>query len=245
MITSRQNALIKKIKSLKDKKFRDQENLYVAEGVKTVKTALVSNVNVTMIIGTEKGLSQVSVPNVIESITVSEDVFKTISGESTPQGVLAVIEKPKNLLTSPTSPSILLDGVSDPGNVGAIIRTAVASGYKTVYLTDDSADAFSPKSVRASMTGIFNVQVQRAERDRLLESLNCPLVIADMNGVDVFRTTVPPNFCLVIGNEANGVSDAVKRLASITVSIPMEPEMESLNASVSAGILMYALKQKL
>lgn len=242
MITSRQNALVKKIKLLKDKKYRDQENLYIVEGAKSVATALTFNKQVSVIVGTEKGLSLVDIPTFIKVETLSDDVFKAISGESTPQGILALLTKPKNVIEGKKGRSIFLDGVADPGNVGAIIRTAVASGYKNIYITEDSADAFSPKAVRASMTGIFSVNVMRGSREELLKVINCPIIIADMNGANVFDVAKFKDFCLVIGNEANGVSGLVKNSATLTVSIPMSSEMESLNASVSAGILMYALK---
>lgn len=244
MITSRSNALVKKIKLLKDKKNRDQENLYIVEGAKSVATALALNKSVQVIVGTEKGLSLLAVPNSTRVEMVSEDVFKAISGESTPQGILALLVKPENQIKGFDGCAIFLDGVADPGNVGAIIRTAVASGYKNVYLTEDSADAFSPKAVRASMTGIFSVNVMRGKREDILRVIDRPIIIADMDGANVFDVAIDKDFCLVIGNEANGVSEIVKESATTTVSIPMSAEMESLNASVSAGILMYALKQK-
>lgn len=243
MITSRSNALVKKIKLLKDKKFRDQENLYIVEGAKSVETAIKFGQDISVVVGTNYGLSLIDLPSNLKVEIVSDDVFKAISGESTPQGILALLVKPENIVKG-SDRSIFLDGVADPGNVGAIIRTAVASGYKDIYITDDSADAFSPKAVRASMTGIFSVNVMRAKRSELLSKINSEIIIADMDGVNVFDEKAPKNFCLVIGNEANGVSETVKEKASIIVSIPMEKEMESLNASVSAGILMYALKQK-
>jgi tRNA G18 (ribose-2'-O)-methylase SpoU len=167
-----------------------------------------------------------------------------VSEEKCPQGVLAVVNKPNKDLVSPNGKCLLLDGVSDPSNVGAILRTAAAAGYNEVYMTDDSADAYSNKAVRASMTGVLRVNVMRAPRERLLEVINVPLWIADMNGESVFTAKPNGDFCLVIGNEGNGVSRQVKDKASFTVSIPMDNGVESLNAAVSAGILMYNLKNK-
>lgn len=243
MITSKQNAYIKTVKSLKDKKYRDEYGLYVVEGVKMVKEAVLSGVQIQKILATEKGSEQLfnALEKVIDVELVSDIVFECLTDEVSPQGVLAVAVKPNLPITSPNGASIFLDGVSDPGNVGAIIRTAAASGYKDIYLAN-SADAYSPKSVRASMSGIYKVNVYAGEKDKLLEVINQPIVIADMNGCSVFEYKPMQEFCLVIGNEAHGVSKQLRDLAQVTVSIPMQNDMESLNASVSAGILMYALK---
>lgn len=244
MITSRQNDFIKTVRSLQLKKNRDELNLFTVEGIKAVKEAVLFGCNFFAVIGTEKALNGITYPNGVRVEEVTESVFESISSEKTPQGVMAVIYKPKCELIPPIGNCLLLDGVSDPKNVGSIIRTAVASGYKDVYLTDDSADAFSPKSVRASMTGIFRANIHYGSREELLKTISKPLVIADMGGKNVFTTPDLGEICLVIGNEGNGVSDLIKNSAKYVVSIPMQNEMESLNASVSAGILMYLLNKK-
>ncbi len=244
MITSKQNSLIKEIRSLGDKKFRDSLNLYVVENVKTVKEVLSLNLNIKAIVGTEKGLSALgATPKNFE--LVSDEVFKHVSSEISPQGVLAVIEKPQNKIEPPKNSCLLLDGVSDPSNVGAILRTAVASGYSEVYMTDISADPYSPKAVRSSMSGVFRAKIMRGELSELLANINIPIVVADMNGENVFSAKIDQKFCLVIGNEGRGVSPELKQKADKTISIPMQGGMESLNASVSAGILMYNLNSTL
>ena len=243
MITSKQNAIIKEIRSLSDKKYRDSLGLYVIESVKLVKEAIDLNLPVKVIVGTEKALSLLGAFSV-KSETVSEELYEYVSGQVSPQGVLAVVEKPLNEEFLGNGCSLLLDGVSDPTNVGAIIRTAAASGYKTIYMTEECADPFSPKAVRSAMGGIFRVNVLRESAKNLLEKIKSPIVVADMNGKNVFKESLDGDFCLVIGNEGKGVSDFVKNRATHTVSIPMENGMESLNAAVSAGILMYNLKRK-
>lgn len=242
MITSKQNPLIKQIRSLADKKFRDRLGQYVVESVKLVKEALSLNLPVIAVVGTERALEGLALDGVrVES--VSQEVFEYITTEVSPQGVLAVIEKPENKIISTSNSAILLDGVADPANVGAIIRTAVASGYETVYMTEDSADPFSPKAVRASMSGIFRVKIVRASREELLSNLKLPVIVADMNGENLFDFECPKEFCLIIGNEGHGVSKEFRERADKTVSIPMKNGMESLNAAVSAGLLMYTLKK--
>ena len=241
MITSKQNSFIKEIRSLSDKKFRDKLNLYVATGAKLVNEAIYLSLPIYAIVGTERGLKEIiKTDKRIE--TVSEEVFSSISQEVTPQGVIAVIEKPENQLVSIDGSCLLLDGVSDPLNVGAIIRTAAASGYNSVYMTEDCADPFSPKSVRASMSGVFRVKIIRDDRQSLLQVISKPIIVADMNGEDIYSTSVDGDFCLVIGNEGHGVSSEIESRAHKIVSIPMQNGVESLNAAVSAGLLMYGLK---
>ena len=243
MISSKQNSLIKEIRSLRDKKNRDNLGVFVVEGVKPVKEAVDLSLSIREIVCAEDKAEQfLGCPFRVE--VVSNQVFEYISEEVTPQGVLAVVYKNDGVLKTPTGSCLLLDGVADPTNVGAIIRTAVASGYKDIYMTPDCADAYSQKAVRCSMSGVFRANVMRGTVKDILEVINLPLCIADMDGANVFELKNDKDICLVIGNEGKGVSQTLKDRADLTVSIPMQNGVESLNASVSAGILMYALKNK-
>lgn len=241
MIISKQNALIKEIRSLSDKKNRDGLNRYLIEGVKIVAEAIKTGQKVHVVVGTEKGLNALDATGVRQEL-VCDEVFKSISSEVSPQGVIAVVEKPDSNVLSVCQKSLLLDGVSDPANVGAIVRTAAACGFDRILMTEECADPYSPKSVRSSMSGVFRVKFIRAPIDDLLGLIKVPLVVADMFGENVFEKNIGQEFCLVIGNEGRGVSQKVKSLANVTVSIPMQNGVESLNAAVSAGILMYNLK---
>ncbi len=241
MITSRTNQTIKYIRSLKDKKNRDEAGVYIVEGVKMVKEALKFNVGVQLIVLTPK-TDQAFENCACETLLVSEDVFKCISDEVTPQGVMALVKTPKTQISSPKNTCLFLDGVKDPSNVGAIVRTACACGIEEIYLAD-GADAYSPKSVRASMSGIFGVKVYSGTRDELLNAIDCPLVICDMKGENVFNANINGKVCIVVGSEAHGVSRQIKDKAQYTVSIPMTDRIESLNAAVSAGIVMYCLNK--
>ena len=241
MIWSKQNSLIKEIRSLSDKKNRDSLSKYFVEGVKMVQEAIDLSLNIFVIVGTESGLN--SIKNTTYKVEcVTDEVFSSISSDKTPQGVMCVIEKPKNTLSKPTGSCLFLDDVADPSNVGAIIRTAVSAGYTDIYMTDKSADPFSPKATRCSMTGIYKVSIMRATEQELLSIINLPIYVADMNGENVFKHKPKGEFCLVIGNEGHGVSPSVKSQAKVVVSIPMLNGLESLNASLSAGLLMYELK---
>ena len=238
MITSRQNGLVKRLRALRDKKYRDEAGEFVVEGAKSVREVLARGFTVTCVATTEKGAALISDSGLNPEI-LSDDVFKSVSEEVSPQGVLAIVKKPTVTCETVTEKCVFLDGVGDPANVGAIIRSAAAFGYNTALIAD-GADAYSGKAVRASMGGIFRVKILSGTRAETLEKVKLPLIVADMKGERIGAVKVPEKHCLVIGNEAHGVSEELKSLAKIKVAIPMKSGMESLNAAVSAGIIMYA-----
>lgn len=251
VITSRQNESVKRVCSLKNKKFRSLYGEYFAEGEKLVYEAFLTGQNVLKIFVTEKEeafacelISRFSERYSETEITVvSESVFAAISDESTPQGVLAVIKIPENPPIGRLTRCLLLDRLQDPSNVGAILRLAAAAGVTCVFALS-CADPFSPKALRASMGGAFRVTVYESEEREIISTLKkagVPLICADMNGENVFELTPPEKFCLCVGNEGGGVSDYIEENANLTVKVPMHCGVESLNVSVAAGITLYAL----
>lgn len=238
LITSKANALIKEIVKLSaDRRYREECGLYVVEGVKPVNECIAANCGVQTILCTQKFAE-----NYPQAVVVSDEVFSRISSEKSPQGVLATVKLPENAVKSPKSSCILLDRLQDPGNLGTIIRTANAAGYTEIYLIN-CTDAYSPKAVRASMSGIFFVKIYCGSREEVLNALNgVPLICADMDGEDIFKFSPPEKFCLCIGNEGTGISCEIKAHSDYKVKIPMSNTCESLNAAVSAGIAMYQLK---
>lgn len=246
IITSKNNPLIKETASLKEKKGRKELGLFLVEGLKLCKECAQSGFEIERVFVSQAFQGDLSFlqPFENQTVCVSNDVFRLLSDEKTPQGVLCRVKIPKLETVSPSGSCLLLDGVADPANVGAIIRTANAAGYKEIYLAEGCADPYSPKSVRASMSGVFFTKLYFGSREEILQKLSgVPIFVADMGGVNVFHFTPEKNFALVIGNEANGVSELVRNQATATVKIPMEQTQESLNAAVSAGILMYLLKK--
>lgn len=244
ILTSKNNPLIKETASLKEKKGRRELGLFLVEGRKMATECQKSRLEIERVFLSESYTGENPFPENL-TVRVSDEVFRYLSDEKTPQGILCRVKTPDTTPVLPTGRCLLLDGVSDPGNLGTILRTANASGYEQVYLTPDCADPFSPKTVRASMSGVFFTSVYQGARADLLQILqDTPIVIADMNGESVFTFTPPTKFALVIGNEGNGVSDEVRARASHTVKIPMRETQESLNAGVSAGIIMYILNKE-
>lgn len=246
ILTSKNNPLIRETIALKDKKGRKEFGLFLIEGVKMSRECLDSGLEIERVFVAESFMGKDEFLSLLpdKTVFVSDEVFSRISDEKTPQGVLCRVKIPKTRLQAPTGACLVLDGVADPGNVGAIIRTANAAGYKEIYLTDGCADAYSPKSVRSSMSGVFFTTLYCGSREEILSIVRqTGVIVADMQGENIFSFQAPQSFALVIGNEANGVSDAFKNAAKHTVKIPMESTQESLNAAVSAGILMYNLKK--
>lgn len=244
ILTSKNNPLVKETASLKEKKGRKTLGMFLVEGVKMSQELLKSGLELDRAFVSETFAGETELPS-DKTVTVSEDILRFLSDEKTPQGVVCRVRLPQTAVRPPRGACLLLDGVADPGNVGAIVRSANAAGYKEIYLTKDCADAFSPKSVRASMSGLFFTKLYIGEREELLTALaDTPILVADMRGENVFSYVPPEKFALVIGNEANGVSEKIKNAAAHSVRIPMRETQESLNAAVSAGILMYELKRR-
>lgn len=238
-VSSKSNPLVKKYSSLKNKKFRQEYGLFLIEGEKMVREAEKSGINIENVIISESYKGEC---NFSDPIVVPDFILSYIADEETPQGIVAAAYIPKSELISPAESALLLDGIRDPGNMGTIIRTANAAGYKRIYLTD-CADPYSPKSVRSAMSGLFFVNLSFGSREEILGALaGVPIISADMSGEDIFSFTPPKKFVLAIGNEGNGLSKEVRQKSLYTVKIPMDATAESLNAGVSAGIAMYILK---
>ncbi len=234
IITSKNNPLVKQTSALKEKK-----------GRKMALECVNSGFEIEKVIVSEHFAGDVSVFEDKVQL-VSDDVIKHLSDEKTPQGIICLARIPDRVLKAPTGKCLFLDGVADPGNMGAIIRSANAAGYNEIYLTKECTDPYAPKSVRASMSGIFFVTVYIAEREEILnvfKTSQTPLIVADMDGKNVFNFTPPKKYALAIGNEGNGISLQTKENAAYTVKIPMAKTQESLNAAVSAGICMYVLNK--
>ena len=239
ILTSRNNPLIKETAALKEKKGRKEQGFFLVEGVKMVSECKRSGLEIgrTFVSESYRGETDEN------AICVSDEVFAFLSDEKTPQGILCSVRIPKPSLCPPKESCLLLDGVSDPGNMGAIIRTANAAGYGEIYLVG-CTDPYSPKSVRASMSGIFFVRIYTGTREAVLEALSgLPILAADMDGDNIFYFRPPEKFALAIGNEANRISEEVFRKAQHKLKIPMRAAQESLNAGIAAGIAMYLLKK--
>ena len=243
VISSVSNAKVKEIAALKMRKYRKKSGLYIVEGVKMVREAIERGIKPKLIVVTERNSDKFTFSDRFsDRIIVTEEVYLKMSDEVTPQGVLAILEIPKNQLSVPNGDCLFLEGVSDPGNLGTIVRTAVAAGYGEIYAAD-CADFYSPKAVRSSMSGIFSAKIYAGEKEEIYSAIKeCEIVAADMDGEDVFGFMPKGKVCIILGNEANGISERTKAYADKVLKIPMNEGIESLNVAISGAVMMYALK---
>ena len=251
IISSVDNKMIKEARSLNDKKFRRNLGKFLVDGEKLVNEAVCGACDVDKIFVDSTKLSDFDY--ILSKfggrvVPVTSKVMASLSETNTPQGIIAEVYMRETGEFNPESnePILILDRIQDPGNMGTIIRTATATGFHTIVLID-STDAFSPKVIRSSSGGVFYLDIFRLSEEEIssyCKNHNIELLVADMAGENVFKTQISnKNFALVIGNEGQGVSKFFKENGRI-ISLPMKPLMESLNAGVSASVLMYTLLGK-
>ena len=258
-ITSKDNELIKHIRKLKDKKYRDESNEYVVEGVKLVEEAVKENAKIKQIIVCEDTTRTYEIPTHImleiakyECISVSDKIFNIITQVTNPQGIMAIIEKnAQNAKIDYTQDIIVvLDDVQDPGNLGTILRTVDSIGLNQIIVSKGTADAFNSKVVRSTMGAIFRIKIieveNLAQAIKEMRKHHFKLMVTSLQtknsiyDIDFYKKLI------VIGNEANGVSKEIQDMADEKAKIPMLGRTESLNASVAAGVVMYEyVRQKL
>jgi len=254
-ITGKDNKTLKFIKSLKKKNNRTEFGKFVAEGRKIVLEAFEYVPDaIDCIVMSEEFFENekeiaLQAQNVCNKVfVVSRSAFADIADTDTPQGVLAVINIPKNgfLPDDETRNIVVLDGVSEPGNMGTVIRTAEALGYDGLYLMKGCADIYGPKTVRATMGSVFRMKFRTncdVKDIRDLQELGFSVVSTTPGGnVCLEKMAIPPKSAIVIGNEAHGVCDEILEISDLKVRITMDGLAESLNAAVASGIVMHWIK---
>ena len=245
MISSLRNPKVLFWRSLKDRKGRDAAGSFLAEGPKMVAESLDSAFPVETLLVREGYTPPFPLPDSIPAYTLADSVFRSVCDTKTPQGIAAVVRIRALLLKG--NRLLALDGIQDPGNMGTIIRTADAAGMDGILLSPDCVDVFSPKVLRATMGSIFRMGFRFPESladelAALRDREGFAVLSSQLDGEPFFeRAPVFPPFVLIIGNEGNGVSDAVKAAATHRLRLPMRGGAESLNAAVAAGIMMYDL----
>ena len=258
-LTGLQNPMVKAAAELKQKKYRQQQGLFLAEGLRTVEEAVrygaVQSIFYTAIEDDRtRAVLEEAAAKQIKLVCVSDKVLKKIAGTETPQGIIAVCEmRSKRLDEFLASGKMLLvlDRVTDPGNIGTMLRTADAAGVGGLLLLQGCADIYAPKTVRASMGSLFHLPVLSGLSEELLvqaaRKAGYELLVTCLDGADnLYKADLQGRLAFVMGNEANGVSPALLAAADKRVFIPMQGRAESLNVAMAAGIVMFeALRQKL
>lgn len=245
-IESRNNEIVKRVRSLLTRKGRQEQGMHLAEGCKLVQEALSSRMVISQAFieegneGTE--LEYALAESGAAVYTVSKHVIKAICETKTPQWVCAAVNTPKTKLPShyPLGMIIALDTVQDPGNLGTIVRTADAMGAKGVLLSEGCADAYSPKSIRSAMGSTYHIPLWRVNLNDALQKLHIDgycCICGHLQGQEALPH-LTDRCVIVIGNEGSGAAEENAALC-VPVRLPIYGKAESLNASVAAGILMY------
>ena len=244
LITNKDNAKVKNLRLLyKDKKERQNQGVFIAEGVNFVKDIEKKAVIRQLFIKESKyeELSYLEEKYDLEALVIKDGIFDSVADTVTPSGVIAIVEKPA-IKDVEGDIVILLDGIKDAGNLGTIIRTAVARGINTV-ISVNGTDAYSPKAVRASMGGILSINCIETDIDTALELLKgYPIVALDMGGKCIYSYKREGKIALTVGSEAQGLSEKIRMEANNIISIPMTDKIESLNAAISISIAMFLIK---
>lgn len=243
-ITSLENERIKKYVRLKNKKYRDQEGLFLVEGFHLVEEAYKANLIDEMVL-VEGETCSYDFP----FFYVTEEVMKKLTMMETPSKVMAVCHK-KDMHADLGSHLLLLDEIQDPGNLGTIIRSSKAFGIDTIILGDNSCDLYNPKVLRSTQGMAFHINIIR---DNLVEFIlklkkeKIPIYGTKVDGgIDVYTLSKmqKEKYALVMGNEGNGVSSDILDLCDQYLYIPMNKEVESLNVGIATSILLYELNRR-
>ena len=235
-IDSKQNNKIKHASSLKENKYRKEFNEFLSEGYKNLEMAAKSGC--IKEIFTLKEIK--NLPNDITQYLVNEDLLKKLSSSKNPEGVVFVCNI-ANRKAKKLNKVVYLDHVSDPGNVGTILRTAYAFNYDAVIFSEGCCDPYNEKVVSASKGAIFFMPIMHGELDEFRKDKVVIVSALNEKAVKFDEVKKPESFILVLGNESNGVSKEILDDADIVTMIPIE-NIDSLNVSVAAGILMNKLR---
>ncbi|SHI93418.1 TrmH family RNA methyltransferase [Desulfofundulus thermosubterraneus] len=261
MIRSKANPQVKYLRRLARRSQRDKEGHFLLEGVRLVEEALSSGWPVKMLVYSPSGSERAAVlleaarERGIQLLPVEEKLLAELADTATPQGVLAVVEKPGYTLeeTLAAGPSLLLvvDGVQDPGNLGTIIRSADAAGAGGVILFPGTVDLYNPKTIRATMGSLFHLPVAavREGEDVLVRLKTAGLVLVagvPAGGIPLPTVDLTRPLALMVGSEARGLSPELLACADLLATVPMPGRAESLNVAVAASIMLYeAVRQRM
>lgn len=231
---------IKYLKKLNNKKYRKSEGLFLVEGSKLCEEVLNSNYQIKYTI-TSNEFKYNDFPNVC---LVDYDVIKSICTTDTPQDIVCVVHIPNQTSDYPKGNSLILDNLQDPGNIGTLIRSAMAFGFEDIYFID-CPDIYSEKVVRSSMGGIFKINAHIISRQQLIEDKAkiCDILVSTTLNSDILGENRLPKgrIGVIIGNEGNGITAELISASDISVRIPMTDKVESLNAGVAGSILMFEI----
>lgn len=254
IISSKDNARVKKFTKLSQSRSeRNADGLFVLEGIRLVADAIAENAPFEYILATQKALAsmELKIPGGVETLCITDEIASKISATRSPQGIFAVCRVLDKINLRGTiykkGKYVLLCGIQDPGNLGMILRTADAMGMDGVFLSG-CCDIYNPKVVRATMGSLFRVAFARAEDSEIMAlfaeaGIKTFAAVVD-GGCDAAQTKFPPGSALLIGNEGSGLPEILSAACDSRITIRMSGSIESLNAAMAAGILMYLMTSR-
>ena len=235
---------LKLITSLSQKKYRQKHNLFIVEGVKVVNEFLNSNFQLHTLFHTNEFVNDEIDKDKL--VCISDTDLKKVSNLKNPNKVLGLFKIPEQNKINDKGFVLVLDAINDPGNLGTIIRLCDWFGIRELICSKDTVDCYNAKVVQASMGSLTRVSIHYVDIIEYLAATSLPKFIADMNGENIYKTLLPRDGVLVMGNEANGVSDEVKELVNNSISIPRfgdTQETESLNVATATAILLSEFRR--
>ncbi|WP_375615660.1 MULTISPECIES: TrmH family RNA methyltransferase [unclassified Bartonella] len=259
-ITSLSNPIIKDLKALSQKKNRNKEGLFMAEGLKLVIDALDLGWTIQTLIFSKSKIGNAAIENIAARVVAnggfvikaSQKVMESLTRRDNPQTVIGIFKQkwqPLEMITEQTKDVyIALDRVRDPGNLGTIIRTADAVGAKGVILIGETTDPFSPETVRATMGSIFSIPLYRFDESAFLNwsaHFKGMIVGTHLKGSLDYRTLDFKNgpVILLMGNEKQGLSDRLTRRCNKLARIPQSGRADSLNLAVATAVMLYEIRR--
>lgn len=234
---------IKQISQLKQKKFREIDQKFIAEGIKVIQELIASDLKLVHIYVTEYFDFGVS-SNLVTQI--SETDLKKISALTNPNTCLAVFEMPNLNLPQPNGLKVALDDVRDPGNLGTIIRLCDWFGISDLICSEASVDVYNPKVVQATMGSMTRVNVHYVDLKKYLQETNVPIYGTFMDGNNIYKEQLKTEGIIVMGNEANGISVEIEKLVTDRISIPRFGDLqvtESLNVATATAITLSEFRR--
>lgn len=233
---------IKLIRSLQQKKYRNQHGLFFVEGKKNVQALLDSDFEPYSVFSTEGSLSTIS-DTILTEITLAK--LKQMSALKNPNGVLGVFHMPKPKEVDFDDWIVVLDDIQDPGNLGTLIRLCDWFGIKNLICSPKTVDCYNPKVLQAAMGSIARVNITSIDLVDFLEDVTLPIYGAFMNGISVYESNLPEKGILVLGNEGNGISKEIENIISLKITIPQYGKLtaESLNVATAGSILLNEIRR--
>lgn len=236
---------IKWITSLQLKKYRLENQLFIAEGVKVIQELLQSNFVLEDLFATEDVFNSFSVNN---KTVVTDSEMKKITALSSPSSCLAVFQMPKETKISNKGLIVALDDIRDPGNLGTIIRLCDWFGIEQMICSKETVDVFNPKVVQATMGSLARVNIQYLDIKEFISNSSLPIFGTFMDGNNIYSEDLPTDGIIIFGNEANGISAEIEKLVTNRIAIPRFGKLqktESLNVATATAIILSEFCRRL